>query len=713
MRIAVISNTEPDLPFKFDWFKAAKKPGFTLEELDDYEFILVCGSLAYKALKLAPKFQEAKGLLVDGRYFVTITQEEADFDPKKGSLYQTHLRMFEKIRKKQNTENKVEHTIVISEEDFDSMWADIQNSPAIAIDTETSGLSPFVKEKWMASIGIATENHAWTVPLEHTQSPNKGNFKLQHNFLSKLAKRCRSKEVIGHNGKFDTIWIYQCYGVWIDMTFDTMLAHYNLDENSMHGLDILANKYLGASIYDIPLKEKWGLGSLTSHCHYLAMDIRYTYDLYLVFKELLKKDPMSLEVFQSITMPVSRIYARATSCGVYLNPKTLKGAIEEQERLAQEAKAVLDKYGDINWNSPKQVIDILFNKLKLTVLDKTPSGTPSVSESVLQRLAHEHEVPKALINFRGANKNLNTFLGPWTELIEQSGDSCIHPNFKVHGTVTGRPSCSEPNLQQVPRDPAIRSIIDAPEGYTLVESDLSQAELRIAAEMSQDRELRTCYLTGVDVHTRTVESIMGIDPAVMTKEERKKGKAINFGFIYGMGAKKFTEYARDNYGQNFSEDESKEIRKSYFKLYNSLPDWHKRQRNFVRKHGYVRSLIGRKRRLPEALLEDNSENRIKIAQAERNAINSPVQSLASDINLCAFISICEKYQDNDLVRPCGTIHDAIMLIVRNDVLDDVCRDLKNFMENPPLFNKLGIKFSIPIVAEVELGPWGKPTGKWE
>ena len=226
--------------------------------------------------------------------------------------------------------------------------------------------------------------------------------------------------------------------------------------------------------------------------------------------------------------------------------------------------------------------------------------------------------------------------------------------------------------------------------------------------MSQDPELKLCYQTGVDVHSRTVESIFGIDPKVMTKEQRKKGKAINFGFIYGMGAKKFKEYARDNYGQDFTEEESQTIRKKYFRLYKALPEWHKRQRAFVHRKGYVRNLIGRKRRLPDALRDEiTNDDRIKIAQAERNSINSPVQSLASDLNLSAFIALCEKFPDDSMMKPEGTIHDAIAVIARKEIAEDVCYWMKYYMEHSPVFEKLGIKLSIPIEAEVEVGAWGK------
>lgn len=710
-KIAYISPEKCSLvPEDWEWLeptKSIKKCDWNLKDLEEFDFVLVMGSLAHKYIDSGLKYQQAKGCLIKQKFYVTITEGEATFrNNKKLPLLKEHIKAFKKLSSGDTIQNKVEHTIVTSDEDIEDMVFDIIRSKVVAIDTETSGLDPFVPDKFMASFGIATKNHAWTIPLNHTNSPHKEDREWQIGILSKINKLIRKKIVVGHNGKFDTLWTYQCYGIWVNFTDDTMLMHYNLDENSQHGLKFLSAKYLGVNIYDIPDQEKNGYGDLTSHCAYLAQDIRYTYDLYGIFKDELEKDPLSLRIYQEITMPAAKTYARAENNGTWINPKTLAEATAHWEKIAKETSDKLKKYGDINWNSTKQVATILFDKLKLPILDKTPAGAPSMSESVLLRLKDKHEVPQLILENRKATKFLSTFLEPWKKLGEQSGDDRIHPTFKVHGTVTGRPSCSDPNLQQVPRDVSIRSIIDAPEGWSLVEADLSQAELRIAAEMSQDRELRNCYLTGIDVHKRTVESIFGIDPKDMTKEQRKKGKAINFGFIYGMGWKKFMDYARDNYGQVFSEKESQNTRKGYFRLYQDLPDWHKRQRNFVLKHGYVRNLIGRKRRLYDALLPDNSDNRMAIAQAERNSINSPVQSLASDINLNAFIDICNNYP-NEVVRPCGTIHDAIMLEVRNDYVDEVCKDLKCFMEKPSIFQRHQVRFSIPIESEVEIGPWGK------
>lgn len=708
IKIALLSPTDFDTPFKHDFFKVEKKPNWKVEELDKYDYCLVCGSEALKLLNLGVPFMKAKGCLLRGKYYITITQETAEFTPKKKELIDTAIKLLNDLYLGKTISNKVSFTIVDDEEKLSRMIFDIINSPAISIDTETSGLSPFTPRKWMTSIGIATENNAWTIPLNHQESKIKDDPEKQKEIITKALKYTRGKTIIGHNGKFDTLWIWCCYGIWVDFTFDTMLAHYNLDENSLHGLDILASKYLGVNQYDIPLQEKQGFGDLYSHCHYLAMDIRYTYDLYKIFKEKLSQDPLTENLFYNHTMPIVRAYAKVERNGTYISPKALKESTEYWEKIARETKEKLDSYfPNINWNSAKQVADVLFNKLKLKVLDKTPAGVPSCSESVLQRLASQHEIPKLIIDNRGANKNLSTFLYPWKELMDLSGDNCIHPGFKVHGTVTGRPSSSEPNLQQVPRDPTIRSVIQAPPGWVCIEGDLSQAELRIAAELSQDPELKLCYQTGIDVHSRTVETLFGIDPKIMTKEQRKKGKAVNFGFIYGMGWRKFMEYARDNYGQTFTEEEAQKTRKGFFKLYHALPDWHRKQREFVHKRGYVRNLIGRKRRLYDALLPDNEENRIKIAQAERNAINSPVQSLASDINLSAFVALSEKYTDTNLVRIEGTIHDAILVIAREDIANQVAHDMKYFMEHPPIFEKMGIRLTVPIESEVEVGPWSK------
>lgn len=711
-----ISNSTLSLLKDFDSILVDKKTKLNPEDLEKYPYILVMGSIAWKAVPKETdlKFVSAKGLLIDGKYMVTLTDAEAQFKEKKAKTLEVHINAYRKLLEGDASETQLDFTLVDTEEKMQELIQAINNCDSVSIDTETNRLDPFLPDPKMVSIGFGFDGKEYTLPLDHSRTmwndeENKAHMKLVEQALLKAQKH--KAEIIGHNAKFDALWTKVCWGFWIPFTFDTMLAHYNLDENTSHGLKELSARYLGASIYEIATEEKNGKGDLSVHCKYLAFDVRYTYDLYTLFKERLNADRLTNQIFRWITMPAHHAYTRAQYLGTYINPKTLEESTKSFEKEKEEAKAKLDEFGEINWNSAKQVAEVLYDKLKLPILEKTGKGAPSCSESVLLRLASLSEVPNALLKYRSADKMLNTFLYPWADYMKQYGKPIIHPNFKIHGTVTGRPSCSEPNLQQVPRNVTVRHVIDAPEGYTLVEADLSQAELRIAGEVSGDPELKNCYLTGIDVHRRTVEHIFGLTNP--SKEERKKGKAINFGFVYGMGWKKFGEYARDNYGVTFSNLESQKIRKAFFSLYHGLPDWHKRQKDFVRKHGYVRSLIGRKRRLPDALLDGNSEDdRKKIAQAERNAVNSPVQGLASDINLDAFSYLCELYTNNGEVWPCGTIHDASMFIVRNDVLEDFCHDLKHAMEHPRIFRRTQVHFSVPVISEVEVGPWGE--GKvWE
>jgi DNA polymerase I-like protein with 3'-5' exonuclease and polymerase domains len=198
-----------------------------------------------------------------------------------------------------------------------------------------------------------------------------------------------------------------------------------------------------------------------------------------------------------------------------------------------------------------------------------------------------------------------------------------------------------------------------------------------------------------------------------TKEERKKGKAINFGFIYGMWWKKFKDYARDNYGVVFTDKECENIRKAFFRLYNGLPDWHKRKKRFANQHGYVISFCGRKRRLPDAMIRPkNKHEEMRKQEAERQAINSPIQSMASDWTLAAAVELHDELPTS-YFRIVGSVHDAILMGVRKDKLSIVLPRIKQAMEQPKIMKRLGVSMSVPILSEIEIGPWGAPTHKYE
>lgn len=616
--------------------------------------------------------------------------------------------------KKSSMSNRLE--IIESEADFKRALKEIEKCGEwVSFDTETSGLNPFAKGAYLASVGIGTTTKDWTFPLNHYESELFEDFAWQRVRMEKLNEVMQKKKKAAQNGKFDGVFIKELYGFWWFTDFDTMLAHYNLDENERHDLKELSVKYLGVDDYDIPLSWKIGKeGSLEKHCEYLGYDVEYVTRLKRIFLRMLKEEPTAYNIFMNLTMPLSKLYTKIEHRGVPIDESKLADGKRYWEEIATSSEAALNKISKgytppankkgkvpaLNFGSPTQLGDLLFRYLKLKPLDKTPKGKASTSESVLKRL--DHPICQNILNNREAKKNLSTFIESWKGRLDSRGR--IHPTFKIPGTVTGRPSCEEPNLQQTPRDPRIRSIIDAPKGWTLCELDYSQAELRVVADLSGDPRLLEVYNSeGSDVHTLTVQEIFGIlNP---TGEQRKKGKAINFGFIYGMWWKKFMQYARDNYGQIFTEKESEQVRKKFFQLYAALPKWHNKQKALARAQGYVMSKIGRKRRLPDAMRPDTGQYDNKKSEAERQAINSPVQSLASDINLLAAIEI-DNTIDNSYCMIVCTVHDAILVLVRNDKLDYSLRKMRRIMENPKALRTVfKCSLRVPLVADAKTGAW--------
>lgn len=694
------------------------------------KFILLLGNVACEAVLNQKGIKQLRGHPIeqDGIiYFPTYHPSFALRDPRQDPVLRNDIKAFAKIVKKGGIIDEADNFTytIVTEANLKEALRDIERERVISLDCETSGLNPWAPASYITSIGIGTAQNNWCFPLQHTQGElfnkpisQQRRVDALHKAVRKRVKG-RKKVIVAHFGKFDTKWVRKEYGYTWHIDFDTGLAHYNLDENSLHGLDILAQRFFDGVDYDIPLEEKHGRGPLKRHCRYLAMDLHYTRKLYFKFRRELAEDEATKVIFEKLTMPVSRMYADVETYGFYLDPVETRKAREFWTIEASKAKGSLDKFHPeplkppkkkkdigkgVNWNSPDQLAEILFNKLGLEPIDRTPGGKNSTSESVLMRLRDKHEIPALILQFREATKNLNTFVDAWSAIAYN--DNRIHPSFKVHGTTTGRPSCEEPNLQQTARDPRIRGLIRAPKGWTLVDADLSQIELRLVAAASNDPELCLSYATGVDVHTLTCQRIFNI--ANPTKEERKRAKAVNFGFVYGMGWRKFIIYARDNYEVEFTEAEAKRIRTDFFRLYHGLPEWHNRMRRYAHNNGYVRSIIGRMRRLPDAMMQEDSMER---GEAERQAINSPIQSLASDLNLMAALQLHAQHSE-DYFQIVGTVHDAILMLIRDDMLSEVLPTIKAAMENPDLLEELDVEMKVPIIAEIELGPWGNGK-KWQ
>lgn len=588
----------------------------------------------------------------------------------------------------------------------------------LSYDIETTGLVRFEDE--VNLFGFGNDQVQYIIPLEARYSPLRGARLAQR----KLIMTCvnwlnrNAKALVAGNGKFDDLFLKYHFGVKPNITFDVVLASHILNENTPNGVKENAVLECNAPEWDVDKDLKTGKyktrEKYQEYLTYLGYDIYYEYKLYRVFHKKLKQDRALMKLFYHLYMPGIISYETVEEHGVFIYPQQFKQVRKhlEAERGAIEKELLKLAKHEVNWNSPAQIQKLLYEELKLPVIETTESGSPSTSEATLMQLRDKHPIVELILKYRGVNIQISHFIDGW---INRMWGRRLFPNFKLHGTVTGRTSCTDPNLQQVPRDPIIRNLVGAPEGWSVVEIDYSQAELRIAAIMSGDETMKRIYQTGGDIHTHTYEMITGekvSDDKYIKKEQRKKAKAVNFGFVYGMGWRKFKIYARDNYGVDLTDKEAEQWRERFFQAYHSLPKWHSKQRRIVQSMGQVRSPIGRLRRLPDIYSTDKS----KRAEAERQSINSPVQGFGSDLTILGMSEIMgnAQYYDPDYVLDkdkffvIGTVHDATLFEVRNDYLMEFCPRAKHILEHPKaLEDVFHFDTDVPIVADVAVGKsWG-------
>lgn len=588
----------------------------------------------------------------------------------------------------------------------------------LSYDIETTGLVRFEDE--VNLFGFGNDQVQYIIPLEARYSPLRGARLAQR----KLIRTCvnwlnrNAKALVAGNGKFDDLFLKYRFGVKPNITFDVVLASHILNENTPNGVKENAVLECNAPEWDVDKDLKTGKyktrEKYQEYLTYLGYDIYYEYKLYRVFHKKLKQDRALMKLFYHLYMPGIISYETVEEHGVFIYPQQFKKVRKhlESEREAIEKQLLKLAKHEVNWNSPAQIQKLLYEELKLPVIETTESGSPSTSETTLMQLRDKHPIVELILKYRGVNIQISHFIDGW---INRMWGRRLFPNFKLHGTVTGRTSCTDPNLQQVPRDPIIRNLVGAPEDWSVVEIDYSQAELRIAAIMSGDETMKRIYQTGGDIHTHTYEMITGekvSDDKYIKKEQRKKAKAVNFGFVYGMGWRKFKIYARDNYGVDLTDKEAEQWRERFFQAYHSLPKWHSKQRRIVQSMGQVRSPIGRLRRLPDIYSTDKS----KKAEAERQSINSPVQGFGSDLTILGMSEIMgnAQYYDPDYVLDkdkffvIGTVHDATLFEVRNDYLMEFCPRAKHILEHPKaLEDVFHFDTDVPIVADVAVGKsWG-------
>lgn len=572
-----------------------------------------------------------------------------------------------------------------------AMWAlqyELRESAGLAWDLETSGLDPRADGASILCASVTTWGESGEI---------RGTWTITGEAIRDFCHMSHwPDEVVAHNGKYDQLWAYEKYGVIPPVTWDTMLAEHLIDSEGPKGLKILGAKYLHIPDWSIDLRDPMSVPH-AELLEYAAADAAVTAGVYL------RQQPHR-RLLTDLLMPASRALLEAEAEGVGLD---LGGAIELRDSLRRQDADITERVSASGpAETPRQVTELLYGTLQLPVLERTPTGRPRVTGSILKRLGHP--VADALADRAKIRKGISAFLNPWIDAVDVANPR-LYSTFRLAGTATGRLSSGGAegstgiNLQQIPRDPRYKRLIQARPGYVLAELDYSQIELRVAASLSGDPRMLDIYRKGGDIHATTAKAVTG--KRSPSKSDRTKAKAVNFGFLYGMGASSFRDYARDSYGVELSEEEAVEYRKRFFELYSGLPKWHKRVKEAALRDGYVETLFGRVRYL-DGIRHWSGPRK---GEALRQAVNTSVQSVASDMMILALgmihrlIVVSPKYD----AKIIATVHDSVLLEIKEDGAEKTARKAKYIMEHLPL-RHFEVMLNVPVKAGLSIGHrWGE------
>ncbi|MEG9488988.1 DNA polymerase I [Mannheimia indoligenes] len=590
----------------------------------------------------------------------------------------------------------------------------------IAVDTETDSLDSMSAN--LVGISFALENgEACYIPLGHKQKalPQQADMfgddeaeteiadELVKNQLNLTACLTQLKPIlensaikkIGQNIKYD-LTIFANYGIELQaVEFDTMIESYTLNSTGRHNMDDLAYRYLGHKT--IPFEELAGKGKnqltfdkieIAKAAEYAAEDADVTMKLHQVLWQKLSQEPELVKLFNEIEMPLVSVLSRVERNGVLIDPKKLlTQSAEIEKRLSEVEQLVHTEAGQVfNLASTKQLQEILFDKLGLPVLKKTPKGAPSTNEEVLDELAQQgHLVPKLLMEHRGLSKLKSTYTDKLPQLINAKTGR-VHTSYNQAVTATGRLSSSDPNLQNIPirneEGRRIRQAFVAREGYKIVAADYSQIELRIMAHLANDKGMIKAFAEGKDIHRATAAEIFGVALDEVTSEQRRSAKAINFGLIYGMSSFGLSNQL------GIGRAEAQKYMELYFQRYPAVQQFMTDIREVAAEKGYVETLFGRRLYLPDI----KSSNAILRKAAERVAINAPMQGTAADIIKVAMIGIDKAIQGDDEIKMIMQVHDELVFEVKADKIEHYSQLIKAEMEK-------AISLKVPLIAEVGIG----------
>ena len=552
---------------------------------------------------------------------------------------------------------------VLSLSQLDEWLAAIEEAPLFAFDTETTSLDYMQAEIVGVALAVATDRAAY-IPLAHDYpgAPEQLNRDLVLTRLRPLLEDSQRAKV-GQNLKYDAN-VLANYGITLrGIAHDSMLESYVLDATgSRHDMDTLALKYLGEKTTHFEEVAGKGAKQITFNAvaieqaaPYAAEDAAVTLKLHQTLWPKLESEACLSTLYRDIELPLVPILSRIERNGARVDRQLLADQSHELgERLATLEQSANDLAGQaFNLGSPKQLGEILFQKLELPVLKKTPKGAPSTAEDVLAELALDYPLPAVLMEYRSLSKLRSTYTDRLPDMIDP-GTGRVHTSYHQAVTATGRLSSSDPNLQNIPIRTAegrrIRQAFCAPAGRSIVAADYSQIELRIMAHLSQDKGLLGAFGANLDVHSATAAEVFGVPLEDVSSDQRREAKAINFGLIYGMSAFGLAKQLR------LGRHEAQAYIDRYFERYPGVADYMTQTRELAHSQGYVETLFGRRLYLPEI----NARNKQRQMAAERTAINAPMQGTAADIIKLAMIAVDEWLSKTDI--------DALMIMQVHDEL---------------------------------------------
>ena len=583
---------------------------------------------------------------------------------------------------------------------FNSWLSRLEASPLFAFDTETTSLNYMQAEIVGLSFAIESGEAAY-VPLAHLNPGLEGQLDRDR-ILDQMKPLLESDAVkkVGQHLKYDAN-VLANHGITLrGIAHDTMLQSYIIDAvGSRHDMGSLALKYLGQRV--ISFEEVAGKGAkqvsfdhvdIEQAAAYAAEDADVTLRLHEALMPKLEAEATLHEVYQRLELPLVPVLSKIERNGAFVSIEKLRAQSQEIAiRLAELESQACELAGQpFNLASPKQLGEILFEKLELPVIKKTPKGAPSTAEEVLVELANDYELPAVLIEHRGLAKLKSTYTDKLPEMVD-TRTGRVHTSYHQAVTATGRLSSSDPNLQNIPirtqEGRRIRQAFIAPEGRKIVAADYSQIELRIMAHLSSDAGLLHAFANELDVHSATAAEVFDVSLDDVTTDQRRKAKAINFGLIYGMSAFGLAKQI------GVARGEAQEYIDRYFARYPGVADYMDATRAIAHEQGYVETLLGRRLYLPEI----NARNKQRQLAAERTAINAPMQGTAADIIKLAMIDVDAWLTETALdAKMIMQVHDELVFEVADEACETLCNSVTERMANV-------IELQVPLLTEVGVG----------